>query len=220
MRSELVRLDWDGLSHLKRALPAIVRLRNGSHMVLLRVDGDADNARIVLRDPNAAEDALLVIDQPRFEDIWSGDVVLVKRNYEISDESQPFSIGLVAALLFRERRMVRDVAISALILGFLGLAPIMFWRLLSDMTPRQLVACGRGDDGVGAVVRVVAHGRRPRPRAPRPVPMGPVLLAGGHVTRLPCGPARRRSSAGARGRRRRWPARAGRRSGSRRGGGW
>ena len=86
----------------------------------------------MLRDPNAAEDALLVIDQPRFEDIWSGDVVLVKRNYEISDESQPFSFGLVAALLFRERRIVRDVAISALILGFLGLAPIMFWRLLSD----------------------------------------------------------------------------------------
>jgi subfamily B ATP-binding cassette protein HlyB/CyaB len=132
MRAKLVKLDWDGLSHLKKALPAIVRLRNGSHMALLRVEGDANNARIVLRDPNAAEDALLVIDQPRFEDIWSGDVVLIKRNYEISDESQPFSLGLVAALLVRERRMVRDVAIAALILGFLGLAPIMFWRLLSD----------------------------------------------------------------------------------------
>ncbi len=132
MRAKCVRLDWSGLSHLKKALPAIVLLRNGSHMVLLRVEGDANNARIVLRDPNAAEDALLVIDQPRFEDIWSGDVVLIKRSYEISDESQPFSFGLVTALLFRERRMVRDVAIAALILGLLGLAPIMFWRLLSD----------------------------------------------------------------------------------------
>src|SRR6201991_286784 len=132
MRSKLVKLDWDGLSHLKKALPAIVCLRNGSYMVLLRVDGDTNNARIVLRDPNAAEDALLVIDRPRFEDIWSGDVVLAKRNYEISDESQPFSFGLVTALLFRERRIVRDVAIAALILGFLGLAPIMFWRLVLD----------------------------------------------------------------------------------------
>ena len=132
MRSKLVKLDWDGLSHLKKALPTIVRLRNGSYMVLLRVEGDANNTRIVLRDPNAAEDALLVIDRPRFEDIWSGDVILAKRNYEISDESQPFSLGLVAALLFRERRIARDVAISALVLGFLGLAPIMFWRLLSD----------------------------------------------------------------------------------------
>jgi subfamily B ATP-binding cassette protein HlyB/CyaB len=132
MQSKPVKLDWDGLSHLKKALPAIVRLRNGSYMVLLRVEGDANNTRVVLRDPNAAEDALLVIDRPRFEDIWSGDIVLAKRNYEISDESQPFSFGLVAALLFRERRIARDVIISALILGFLGLAPIMFWRLLSD----------------------------------------------------------------------------------------
>src|ERR1700761_6475349 len=123
MRSKLVKLDWDGLSHLKKALPAIVCLRNGSYMVLLRVDGDANNTRIMLRDPNAAEDALLVIDRPRFEDIWSGNVILAKRSYELSDESQPFSLGLVTALLFRERRIVRDVAIAALILGFLGLAP-------------------------------------------------------------------------------------------------
>ena len=36
MRAKAVKLDWDGLAHLKKALPAIVRLRNGSSMVLLR----------------------------------------------------------------------------------------------------------------------------------------------------------------------------------------
>ncbi|MGY4320286.1 peptidase domain-containing ABC transporter [Bradyrhizobium sp. JR3.5] len=132
MTAKAVTLDWKGLSHLKRALPAIVRLRDGSHMVLLRLEGDENSTRVVLQDPNASEDALLVIDQPRFEDIWSGDVVMAKRDYEISDETQPFSFGFVTALLFRERRILRDVAIAALILGFMGLAPIMFWRLLSD----------------------------------------------------------------------------------------
>lgn len=38
MRAKCVNLDWGGLSHLKKALPVIVRLRNGSHMVLLRVE--------------------------------------------------------------------------------------------------------------------------------------------------------------------------------------
>jgi subfamily B ATP-binding cassette protein HlyB/CyaB len=132
MTAKAVTLDWKGLSHLKRALPAIVRLRDGSHMVLLRLEGDESSSRVVLQDPNASEDALLVIDQPRFEDIWSGDVVMAKRDYEISDETQPFSFGFVTALLFRERRILRDVALAALILGFMGLAPIMFWRLLSD----------------------------------------------------------------------------------------
>ena len=75
---------------------------------------------MTLRDPNAADDALLVIDQPRFEDIWSGDVVLAKRDYEISDETQPFSFGLITALIFRERRMARDVAIAAFVWVSLG----------------------------------------------------------------------------------------------------
>lgn len=132
LRTRLVKLDWDGLSHLKKALPAIVRLRSGSHMVLLRVEGDANNTRIVLRDPTAAEDVPLVIDRPRFEAIWSGDVVLVKRDYEISDETQPFGLGLVVALIFRERRIVRDVMVSAVVLGFIALAPIIFVRLISD----------------------------------------------------------------------------------------
>ena len=87
---------------------------------------------MVLQDPNAADDALLVIDRVRFEDAWSGDVILVKRNYEISDESQPFSIGLISAFIFRERWVVRDVAICAVVMSLLALTPIIFWRLLSD----------------------------------------------------------------------------------------
>ena len=84
MRAKLVSLDWDGLSHLKKALPAIVRLRDGSHMVLLRVDGDANSTRIVLRDPNAAEDALLVIDRPRFEVTVNGQPVrLTKKEFDL-----------------------------------------------------------------------------------------------------------------------------------------
>ncbi|MGJ5206480.1 peptidase domain-containing ABC transporter [Bradyrhizobium sp. HKCCYLR20261] len=132
MTAKVVKLDWDGLSHLKKALPAIVRLKDGSSMVLLRLEGDENNPRVVLRDPNVDDDTLLVIDRLRLEDVWTGDVVLVKRDYEISDETQPFSLGLITALIFRERRMARDIAVSAIVLGFLGLAPIMFWRLMSE----------------------------------------------------------------------------------------
>lgn len=132
LSAKAVTLNWKGLQHLQKALPVIVKLTNGAHMVMRRLDGDEDSYRVVLQDPNASDDSPLLIDQTRFERVWSGDVLLVKRNYEIADESQPFGIGLVTALLFRERRVVRDMLICALALGLLGLAPIMFWRLLSD----------------------------------------------------------------------------------------
>ena len=117
---------------MKKALPAIVTLSNGARMVLLRLTGATENTHVVLQDPNAGEDALLVIDRIRFEEAWTGEVILVKRNYDISDESQPFSIGFIAALIFRERWVVRDIAICAVILSFLALTPIIFWRILSD----------------------------------------------------------------------------------------
>ncbi len=132
MRSKAVKLDWYDLQGAAKTFPLIVSLQDGTKMVLLRLDGDENNPRVVLQDPTLEEDSLLVIDRIRFEQVWTGEVVLAKRDYEISDETQPFSLGMITALVFRERRIVRDVAIAALALGFLGLAPIMFWRLLMD----------------------------------------------------------------------------------------
>jgi subfamily B ATP-binding cassette protein HlyB/CyaB len=132
LKAKAAHLNWNDLGRLKRALPAIVLLKNGFPMVLLRLEGTAEAARVVLQDPNAADGTLLTIDRTRFEDAWGGDVILVKRNYEIADESQPFSIGLIVALIFRERWVVRDIAICAIVLSFLALAPIVFWRILSD----------------------------------------------------------------------------------------
>jgi subfamily B ATP-binding cassette protein HlyB/CyaB len=132
LKAKVVSLTWSELNHLKKALPAIVTLSNGAKMVLLRLTGASENTHAVLQDPNAGEDALLVVDRIRFEEAWTGEVILVKQNYDISDESQPFSIGFIAALIFRERWVVRDIAICAVILSFLALTPIIFWRILSD----------------------------------------------------------------------------------------
>ena len=132
LKAELVRLTSTGLDKLKKALPAIVMLKHGGAMVLQQVDTVAGVMRLTLEDPLAGENAPLFIDQIRFMDVWTGETVLIKRNYEISDETQPFSISLVAALIFKERWIVRDVAICAVILSLLALTPIMFWRLLSD----------------------------------------------------------------------------------------
>jgi ATP-binding cassette subfamily B protein len=127
-----VDLDWNGLVQLRKSLPAIVRLRNGASMVLVKIHSDQTSGNVLLQDPNAADDAPLVVDRVRFEDAWTGEVVLVKRNYEIDDEDQPFGFGFMFALMFRERWVVRDVIISAVMMSLLALTPIMFWRLLSD----------------------------------------------------------------------------------------
>jgi len=95
LKARSLHLKWSALTAIKKALPAIVVLKHGRSMVLLRVDCENDQASVVLRDPNGSGDALLVIDRVRFENAWTGEVVLIKRNYEISDESQPFARDII-----------------------------------------------------------------------------------------------------------------------------
>jgi len=63
---------------------------------------------------------------------WAGDVILLKRDYRLCDEDQPFGLGLIIAQLLRDRRIARDLAVAAMVLSILALGPIMFWRLLID----------------------------------------------------------------------------------------
>jgi Peptidase C39 family/Putative peptidoglycan binding domain len=80
LNAKAVNLTWNGLIQLRKALPAIVRLEHGGCMVLLRLEGMGDTVRLVLQDPDAGDDASLLIDQGWFEKVWTGEVVLVKRN--------------------------------------------------------------------------------------------------------------------------------------------
>ena len=66
LTAKSVQLNWTSLQELKKALPAIVRLKSGSCMVLLELRGGEDDLRVVLQDPNAGDEALLFIDEARF----------------------------------------------------------------------------------------------------------------------------------------------------------
>ena len=130
--AELVRLRWSQLADLGSTLPVIVVLNNGSAMLLTRTNLAEMTPNVVLRDPDVGDEPPLILDKDRFEAVWSGDVVLIKRSYKIMDETRPFSLSFIAGVVFRDRRVVVDVAIAALAMNFLALTPIMFWRLLGD----------------------------------------------------------------------------------------
>jgi hypothetical protein len=80
LKAKVVRLTWNELNQLQKALPAIVRLEHGGCMVLHRLEGIGDTVRLVLQDPDAGDDTLLLIDPVWFDKVWTGEVILVKRN--------------------------------------------------------------------------------------------------------------------------------------------
>src|SRR6266550_4435403 len=134
LRAKATRLRWASLVKLGTALPAIVLLRNGSAMVVLRVHVETQGRPpiVVLQDPNAPQHAPLMLDEVRFTEAWDGEIILVKRDYHLRDEGQPFGFRFVLAQLLRDRRVVRDLGICAVILSITAISPIMFWRVLVD----------------------------------------------------------------------------------------
>src|SRR5260221_8676535 len=101
-------------------------------MVLRRIDTAGPLPNVVLQDPNARADLPLVLDEARFTAAWTGEVVLLKRDYRIRDDDQPFGLRLILGQLLRDRRIARDVGIAAVSLSLLALAAILFWRMLID----------------------------------------------------------------------------------------
>jgi ATP-binding cassette, subfamily B, bacterial HlyB/CyaB len=134
LRGHATRLRWSDLFKMGPALPAVVVLRNGSAMVLVRAHRGRDGRPdlVVLQDPNGDEEAPLAVDEVRFNAAWAGEIILIKRDYRLRDEDRPFGVGWVVGQLLRDRRVTRDLAICAILLGVLAITPVAFWRIMVD----------------------------------------------------------------------------------------
>jgi len=134
LRATATRLRWSDLLKMGRALPAIVLLRNGAAMVLQRVEPRLRGwpPIVFLGDPNGDLDAPIVLDEARLTAAWDGDVILVKRDYRLSDEDRPFGLGWIIGQILHDKRVVRDLGVCALLLGALAISPVVFWRVMID----------------------------------------------------------------------------------------
>ena len=131
LKARRIRLDFDQLNQLRKALPAVIRLKTGGAMVLTEVYANGEVPFVRLRDPDADEGVSLVIDRLRLEEIWTGEVVLIRREYKLLDDEKPFGWPVIFAMFLRERRMLRDVAIGSFALSALAIVPMMTWRILA-----------------------------------------------------------------------------------------
>jgi ATP-binding cassette, subfamily B, bacterial HlyB/CyaB len=132
LRAVITRMSFDSLTRLGDALPAIVLLKNGGAMVVVSARPEGRPPTVSLRDPHAAEDALLVLDEVHFAEGSTGRVILLKGDHRLQDEDRPFGMGLIFGQLLRDRGIVREMVISAFFCAVLAITPFVFLRLLID----------------------------------------------------------------------------------------
>jgi ATP-binding cassette subfamily B protein len=134
LRARAEQLDWNGLLGLGEAYPALARLANGNWIIVSGASaGPGAEQTLTIFDPLATrQNEPLLVSKERFCANWRGDVILIKRNAELSQSKQPFGFRWFIPELRREWRLFADVAVAAILLYALGLILPIFFQLVID----------------------------------------------------------------------------------------
>lgn len=128
-----VKMRFDQLPRLSRTLPVILRVKTGGALILEDVHSDPlEGATAVIRDPCAADDVVLAIDEFHIAEVWEGEAILIKRFRSLTDDQQPFGLPWLVTQVLRERRIFADIAIGAFISTIFALAPPFIFMIVVD----------------------------------------------------------------------------------------
>lgn len=134
LEARVVNVTFGELPRLAKTLPAILRAKDGSALLLEDAQADPMKGTIALiRDPSgAAEDDEVAIEEIRLSQIWEGEVILVKRSHVSIDEQQPFGMAWLRGQVLRERKLFGDIAVAALVSTVFALAPPFIMMIVVD----------------------------------------------------------------------------------------
>jgi ATP-binding cassette subfamily B protein len=133
LEARALRLSFQELPRVARALPAILRAKDGGALILEEARSDPTKGTVaVIRDPSATEDVLLAIDELHLAEVWEGEAILIKRRHSTTDETQPFGMGWLLGQLLRERALFKHIVLAALISTIFAVAPAFTVRIVLD----------------------------------------------------------------------------------------
>ena len=146
LRAAAVSVTWKDLPRFKSVLPAILRFRDGGALVLEAIIDDPASGRMAVINDPASDGATVMVGEAQLTGVWCGELILVKRRFEIEDEAQPFGLGWIIGQVLREKRIFRDITITAIFGTIFAVAPAMIAmivlnRVLANQSFSTLWVC-------------------------------------------------------------------------------
>ncbi|WP_338330998.1 peptidase domain-containing ABC transporter [Commensalibacter sp. Nvir] len=117
-----MRIKWRYLIRLYNSPPVVLMFKDGSAGLMVGVN---PQKRVVfLRDPMGNEhSAPVAVDEVRLRQAWTGDVLLIKRNRNLSEAEADINFTWLAKMVLRERTSLRDIALASIIISILQIFP-------------------------------------------------------------------------------------------------
>jgi ATP-binding cassette subfamily B protein len=132
LKASPTRLDWQGLLGLGQAFPVVARLANGNGVVILAAREQEGQRKVAVVDPLADRPGVIVLEFADLATKWDGQALLLKRQYKLTDEEQPFGLRWFLPEIVRQGRFFIDVVLAALVLPVVALATPIYFQLIID----------------------------------------------------------------------------------------
>ena len=135
LKSTVHRIDASRLARFSAAVPFLARLSTGGYVVVLRVAAAAEGAipdSLLLFNPRVPEANLFPVPMETFRSYWTGEILLLKRVYRLTDQDQRFGLRWFAPEFWRQRSLFSNVIIAAVALHVLALAVPIFFQVVID----------------------------------------------------------------------------------------
>lgn len=132
LRARHLKLSWRSLFQMGNAYPVLAELENGNWVVIAGAGTTDEGQAIRILDPLAERPEFIILNESQFSKAWRGSAILLKRNYRLADDDQPFGFRWFVPEIIRHRGLFRDVALAAFTLYGLGLATPIFFQLIID----------------------------------------------------------------------------------------
>jgi ATP-binding cassette, subfamily B, bacterial HlyB/CyaB len=135
LKARSVRFRWQDLVKLGNAFPVVARLKSGNAVIVTGVDtatGDSSDDQIMVIDPLEASPSVERVSKEAFINHWSGTLLLIRREYALTDEDRPFSFAWLAGRFLMQKALLAELVLIAFILHLFAVLPAVFIMIVLD----------------------------------------------------------------------------------------
>lgn len=132
------KLRWSKLGKLRQALPVVLRLNDGSAVVLTGFEKRDGREAAVIADPTTPGAPSILVDEIRLNSVWSGSALLLKKQRSSDLAEQNFSWMMLIREILLERKIFGSIALAAMILAIFAIVPpLLFMIMLNNVLVYQ-----------------------------------------------------------------------------------
>ncbi len=162
LKSRCAKFSWDDFKELKGAFPIIARLKSGQSVIVTGYrpasdDGSVEEHVLVIN-TLATKPEVEVVNKESFLSQWDGSLVLVKREYRLTDEDQPFSFGWIIARFLKQKALLIQLVFIAFVLHAFAVLPAIFIMIVLDKVVNYQSTSTLSVIAAGVIIAYVFNG--------------------------------------------------------------